>query len=125
MINVRNAEMVTSKRKECWMRLKMSLENVLLDVTITIVDNDTKEKAGQLRYIHKGSEIEILDTYIFPEHRGKKIMGSLLRRVISELRISGVSKLRLQYFDDDARAAWEKMGFKRAEKSGHMELCIE
>ena len=103
----------------------MSLENILYDVTITIIDKDTEEKAGQLRYHIKDSDIEIFDTYLFPEYRRKKIMSNLLKKIISELKMSGASKIRLKHFDDDARMAWEKMGFKLVDEKGHMELCLE
>ena len=102
----------------------ISLKNMSLDTTITIVDNDKRLKAGQLRYMIKGSEAEIFDTYVFPEYRRQRLMSNLLKRVTSELKISGVSKMRLKYFDEGARIAWEKMGFKEIGKNGHMELDI-
>ena len=103
----------------------MSLENVLFDVTITIIDKETEEKAGQLRYHIKDSEVEIFDTYLFPQYRRKNIMSSLLKKLTSELKVSGTSKIRLKHFDDDARIAWERMGFKLVDDKGHMELCLE
>ena len=102
----------------------MLFENVLLDVTIAIIDNGTEEKAGQLRYVVKDREVEIFDTYIFPEYRRRKIMSSLLRKIISELKVSGVSKVRLKYFDEDARIAWERMGFRQIDGNNHMELHL-
>lgn len=103
----------------------MSLENVLYDVTITIIDKDTEEKAGQLRYHIKDSIAEIFDTYLFPEYREKKIMSSLLKKLTLQLKISGTSKIRLKHSDEDARIAWEKMGFRLIDDKGHMELCLE
>jgi GNAT superfamily N-acetyltransferase len=103
----------------------MSLENILLDVTVTIVDKNIQEKAGQLRYIIRDAHAEIFDTYLFPDHRRKKIMSGLLQKVIPGLKASGISKVRLKYFDDDARVAWEKMGFRHIGKEGHMELDIQ
>jgi len=103
----------------------MSLENVLLDVTVTLIDNNVQEKAGQLRYIIRGSDAEIFDTYLFPEYRRKKMMSSLLKKMIPELKLSGISKVKLKYFDEDARKAWEKMGFQHTGKQGHMELHIQ
>lgn len=107
----------------------MSLENILLDTTITIVEKDTGERLGQLRYVTKDSdedilETEIFDTYVFPEYRGKKIMTSILKKIVPELKVSGVSKVSLKYFDDGARVAWEKMGFRHIGQSGRMELDI-
>lgn len=102
----------------------MLLENVSLDVTITIIDKDTKEKAGQLRYIAIGSEVEIFDTYLFLEYRRKKIMSSLFKKITSELKISGVTKIKLRYFYEDARMAWESMGFRQVDEKGNMELCL-
>ena len=102
----------------------MSLENISLDVTITMVDNSKQEKAGQLRYIIKGSEAEIFDTFVFPEYRRKKMMSSLVKKMIPELKVSGISKVKLKYYNDEARAAWESVGFKKADKEGHMELNI-
>ena len=103
----------------------MPLENVLFDVTITIIDKETEEKAGQLRYHIKDSEVEIFDTYLFPEYRRKKIMSSLLKKITSELKVSGTSKIILKYFDEDARIAWERMGFRLVDEQGHMELFLE
>ena len=102
----------------------MSLENISLDVTITMVDNSKQEKAGQLRYIINGSEAEIFDTFVFPEYRRRKMMSSLVKKMIPELKLSGISKVKLKYFNDEARAAWESVGFKRSNKEGHMELNI-
>lgn len=104
--------------------LRMSLENVSLDVTITIIDKETREKAGQLRYHAIDSDAEIFDTYLFPEYRRKKIMSSLLKKLASEFKISGISKIRLKQFDEDARIAWEKMGFRQVDEKGHMELYL-
>jgi len=103
----------------------MSLENVLLDIKMTILDNITLEKAGQFRYIIKDSEIEIFDTYLFPEYRKKKIMSSLLKKIIPELKLSGISKAKLKYFDENARMAWERMGFRQSDKDGYMELSFD
>jgi GNAT superfamily N-acetyltransferase len=102
----------------------MSLENMLLDVTITLVDKDVQEKAGQLRYAIKDTHAEIFDTYLFPDHRRKKIMSDLLKKIIPGLKATGVSTVKLKYFDDDARKAWERMGFRHVDKEGHMELVI-
>ena len=103
----------------------MSLENFLFDVMVTIIDKETEKKAGQLRYHIKDSEVEIFDTYLFPEYRRKKIMSSLLKKIISELKVSGTSKIRLKHFDENARIAWERMGFRLIDDKGHMELCLE
>ena len=103
----------------------MSLENILFDVTITIIDKDTEEKAGQFRYHFNDTDVEIFDTYLFPEYRRKKIMSSLFKKIVSHLKLSGASKIRLKHFDDDARLAWERMGFKVIDEKGHMELCLE
>lgn len=103
----------------------MSLENVLFDVTITIIDKETEEKAGQLRCHIKDLDVEIFDTYLFPEYRRKKIMSSLLKKMTSELKVFGTSKIRLKHFNEDARIAWEKMGFRLIDDKGHMELCLE
>lgn len=102
----------------------MSLENVSFDVTITIIDKDTNQKAGQLRYHAIDSEVEIFDTYLFLEYRRKRIMSSLLKKITSELKISGVTKIRLRSFDEDARMAWESMGFRQVDVKGNMELYI-
>lgn len=102
----------------------MSFGNMLLDITITLVDKDIYEKAGQLRYVIKDKYAEIFDTYLFPEYRRQKIMSNLVKKIISELKIYGISKVRLKYFDEDARAAWERMGFRDVGKEGHMELDI-
>lgn len=102
----------------------MSLENVSFDVTITIIDINTNQKAGQLRYNIIDSEVEIFDTYLFPEYRGKRIMGSLLKKVTSELKISGVTKIVLRTFNEDARIAWKSMGFRQVGDNGDMELCL-
>jgi GNAT superfamily N-acetyltransferase len=102
----------------------MSLQNVVFDTIITMVDKDTGEKFGQLRYIVKDSEAEVFDTYMFPEYRRKKMMSDLLSKVIPELKVSGVSKISLKYFDDGARMAWEKMGFVQIGKSCLMELNL-
>ena len=74
----------------------MPLENVLFDNLretsirtrmrtrkITIIDKDTKEKAGQLRYHTINSEIEIFDVYLFPEYRRKKIMSNAREEILS------------------------------------------
>lgn len=103
----------------------MSLENILLDTTITIIDKDMGEKLGQLRYIARGQEVEIFDTYVFPEHRGKKMMSGVLKKIVSELKVSGISKISLKYFNDDACVAWEKMGFVKVGKNGRMELDLQ
>lgn len=102
----------------------MSLENMLLSVTIAIIDKGTEEQAGQLKYIIRDSEVEIFDTYVFPEYRRKKIMSNLLRKITPELKVSGISKISLKYFDDGARIAWEKMGFKQVDGKNRMELDI-
>lgn len=102
----------------------MSLENISLDVTITMVDNNKQEKAGQLRYIVKGSEAEIFDTFVFPEYRRKKMMSSLVKKMIPELKVSGISKVKLKYLNEEARAAWESVGFRKSDKDGHLELNI-
>jgi GNAT superfamily N-acetyltransferase len=102
----------------------MSLENISLDVTIIIIDKDTKEKAGQLRYHAIDSEAEIFDTYLFPEYRRKRIMSSLIKKIISELKISGITKIRLRPFYEDARMAWESMGFRQIDEKGNMELYL-
>lgn len=102
----------------------MSLENVSFDVTITIIDKDTNQKAGQLRYHAIDSEVEIFDTYLFPEYRRKRIMSSLLKKITSELKISCVTKIRLRSFDEDARMAWESMGFRQVDEKGNMELYL-
>lgn len=102
----------------------MSLENVIFDVTITIIDKDTKEKAGQLRYHAIDSEVEIFDTYLFPEYRRKKIMSSLLKKIIYEFKVSGITKIRLRQFDEYANMAWESMGFRRVDENGNMEIYL-
>lgn len=104
--------------------LKMSFENVSLDVTITIIDKETKEKAGQFRYHVMDSEAEIFDTYLFPEYRRKKIMSGLFRKIISEFNLSGVSKIKLRVLDEVARMAWENMGFRQIDDKGNMELYL-
>jgi GNAT superfamily N-acetyltransferase len=102
----------------------MSLENMLLDVTMTLVDKDIYEKAGQLRYTIKDTHAEIFDTYLFPDYRRKKIMTNLLKKIIPGLKATGISVVKLKYFDDDARVAWERMGFRHVDKEGNMELDI-
>ena len=102
----------------------MSLENVSFDVVITIIDKDTKEKAGQLRYRTIDSDVEIFDTYLFPEYRRKRIMSSLLKKITSGLKISGIKKIRLRRFDEDAHMAWESMGFRQTDEKGNMELYL-
>lgn len=102
----------------------MSLENILFDITITVIDNDTKEKAGQLRYHIIDSEAEIFDTYLFPDYRRQKIMSSIFEKIIPELKISGVTKIKLRYLDDIARIAWESMGFVQIDEKGNMELYL-
>lgn len=102
----------------------MSLENVSLDITITIIDKDTKEKAGQFRYHVIDSDVEIFDTYLFLEYRRKKIMSSLFKKITSELKMSGVTKIKLRYFDEDARMAWESMGFRQVDEKGNMEFYL-
>lgn len=104
--------------------LKMSFENVSLDVIITIIDKETKEKAGQFRYHVIDSEAEIFDTYLFPEYRRKKIMSGLFRKIISEFNLSGVSKIKLRVLDEVARMAWENMGFRQIDDKGNMELYL-
>ena len=83
-----------------------------------------QKKAGQLRYIAIDSEVEIFDTYLFLEYRRKKIMSSLFKKITSELKISGVTKIKLRYFDEDARMAWESMGFRQVDEKGNMELYL-
>lgn len=102
----------------------MSLENMLLSVAVTIIDKETEEQAGQLRYIIKDSEVEMFDTYMFPEYRRRKIMSNLIRRITPELKVAGISKISLKYFDEGARIAWEKMGFKHIDGKNRMELDI-
>lgn len=102
----------------------MSLENVSFDITITIIDKETKEKAGQFRYHVIDSEAEIFDTYLFPEYRGKKIMSGLFRKIVSEFNVSGISKIKLKVFDEGARMAWESMGFRQVDDKGNMELSL-
>ncbi len=102
----------------------MSLENVSFDIIITIIDKNTNQKAGQLRYNVIDSDVEIFDTYLFPEYRRKRIMSSLLKKITSELKMSGVSKIRLRPFDEDARMAWESMGFRQVDENGNMELYL-
>lgn len=102
----------------------MPLENMLLCTTVTIIDKETEEKAGQLKYIIRDSEVEIFDTYVFPEYRRQNIMSNLIKKIIPELKISGISKVRLKYFNEDARIAWESIGFSQIGKEGHMELDI-
>jgi Acetyltransferase (GNAT) family len=102
----------------------MLSENILLDTTITIVDKDIGEKLGQLRYITRDSEVEIFDAYIFPEHRRKKMMSGILKKIVPELKVSGISKISLKYFNDDACIAWEKMGFVKVGENGRMELDL-
>ncbi len=102
----------------------MSLENVSFDVTISIIDKDTNQKVGQLRYHAKDSEVEIFDTYLFPEYRGKKIMSSLFKKITSELKISGITKIRLRTLDEYARMAWESMGFRHVDEKGNMEFYL-
>lgn len=109
--------------KKNW-EFKMSLENVSFDVVITIIDKNTNQKAGQLRYNVIDSEVEIFDTYLFPEYRRKRIMSNLLKKITSELKISGITKIRLRYFNEDARLAWENMGFRQIDDNGNMELCL-
>lgn len=103
---------------------KMSLENLSLDVTITIVDNNIQKKAGQFRYIINGSEAEIFDTYMFPEYRRKKVISNIFQKTVAKLKASGVSKVKLQYLNDDARIAWEKIGFRHTGKDNYMEFFI-
>ncbi len=102
----------------------MSLEDVLLDVTVTILDKNIQEKAGQFRYIVKDTVAEVFDTYLFSEYRRKKIMSSLIKKIVPELKASGISKVRLKCFDEDARIAWERIGFKQIDENGNMELHI-
>lgn len=102
----------------------MSLENVSLDITITIIDKDTKEKAGQFRYHVIDSDVEIFDTYLFPDYRDNKIMSSLLKKIIPELKISGIKKIKLRASNDVARIAWESMGFRQVDEKGNMEFMI-
>jgi len=102
----------------------MSLENMLLSVAVTIIDKETEEQAGQLKYIIKDSEVEIFDTYVFPEYRRRKIMSNLIRKITPELKVAGISKITLKYFDEGARIAWEKMGFKHVDGKNRMELDI-
>jgi GNAT superfamily N-acetyltransferase len=99
----------------------MSPEN---DVIIDIIDEDTKEKAGQLRYNIINSETEIFDTYVFPEYRRKKIMTNLVKKIIPELKMLGVTKIKLRYLNDTAREAWESMGFIKVDDKGNMELYL-
>lgn len=93
------------------------------DVIITIIDKDTKERAGQLRYSVVDSEVEIFDTYLFPEYRGNKIMSSLLKRIIPGLKISGITKIKLKS-SDGPRIAWENMGFIQVDEDGNMEMML-
>lgn len=102
----------------------MSLENVSFDVTITIIDKYTEEKAGQLRYRIIDSDVEIFDTYLFPEYRRNRVMSSLFKKITSELKISGVKKIKLKVFNDHARMAWESMGFVQIDDKGNMELYL-
>jgi GNAT superfamily N-acetyltransferase len=102
----------------------MSLENVSFDVVITIIDKDTKEKAGQLRYHIIDSDVEIFDTYLFPEYRRRKIMSSMLKKITSELKMSGIKKIKLRHLNEDARMAWESMGFRQVDEKGNMELYL-
>ncbi len=103
----------------------MPLENILFDVTITIIDKETNQKAGQLRYHAVDADVEIFDTYLYPEYRGKKIMSGLLKKLILQLKASGINRIRLKFFDDKARTAWEKMGFRQTDEKGYMELNLE
>ena len=93
--------------------------------TITIIDKETKQKAGQLRYNIKDEEAEIFDTYLFPDYRRKKIMSSLFKKMTSELKVYGVSKVLLNSSDDVARMAWESMGFRQIDEKGHMEFDLD
>ncbi len=102
----------------------MSMENILLDTTVTILDKDKQEKVGQIRYMIKGSEVEIFDTYLFPEYRRQKIMSSFVRQMIPGLKVFGVSKIKLRYLDEDAHIAWERMGFNHVDNGCNMELLI-
>lgn len=103
----------------------MSLENILFDITITIIDKNTEQKAGQLRYHIKDEEAEIFDTYLFPEYRRQRIMSSLFKKMTSELKVYGVSKVRLKSSDEGARMAWESMGFRQIGEKGHMEFDLD
>ena len=102
----------------------MSLENVSFDIIITIIDKNTNQKAGQLRYNVVDSEVEIFDTYLFPEYRRKRIMSSLLKKITFELKMSGATKIKLISFDEGARMAWESMGFRQVDVKGNMELYL-
>lgn len=102
----------------------MSLDNVSFDVVITIIDKNTKEKAGQFRYSIIDSDVEIFDTYLFPDYRDNKIMSSLLKKIIPELKISGIKKIKLRASNDVARIAWESMGFRQVDEKGNMEFMI-
>lgn len=101
----------------------MLLENISFDVTMTIIDNNTQEKAGQFRYVVKDTIAEICDTYLFPDYRRQKIISSIFKRMIPELKICGVSKIMLKCLNEDARIAWESMGFMQV-GNGHMEFHI-
>lgn len=101
----------------------ISINDVSFDITIVILDKNTKEKAGQLRCCITDSEAEIFDTYMFSEYRDKGIISNIFKKIASELKKSGILKIRLKYSYGDAHDFWKKMGFEKVDhRNNIMEL---
>lgn len=103
----------------------ISINDMSFDIIVTILDKNTKEKAGQLRCCITDYEAEIFDTYMFSEYRGKGIIRHVFKKIASELKKSGILKIRLKHLDGDAHAFWKKMGFEKVDSRNNiMELDL-
>ncbi len=74
--------------------------------------------AGRLYVARWERELRIVDIALFPEHRGRGLGTTLLRRVFAEAEAVGkATSIHVEIFNP-ARALYERLGFRLVEEKG-------
>lgn len=89
------------------------MQNEDSDITeLLFFDVDTQKSLGKITYNIYGKDAHINYTYLKPEYRRMGILKKSLNSILCDMKCKGATKVYLHTINEEARAAWSKLGFK-------------
>lgn len=104
--------------------IKRSKEGNTID--FSFIDTSNNDVAGHLMYdINKKEKTAFIhSSYLFPEYRRKGILKRSIDNILCDIKCEGADTVKLHVLTDEAKEAWNKLGFFELKKTGDMGIDI-
>ncbi len=95
-----------------------------IDIDLVFVDDENKEIAGHCIYNVLGDIGTIYGVYLYPNYRNKRIMSSHINNILCDMKCMGATTVKLYAISDELQTIWEKLGFRKVDGDGNMEIDV-